>query len=174
VASHTLKSVLPVPTGELAYPRSVAEFSDYRSAQDAVDRLVQAGVPPHEIAIVGRNVRSVERVLARTKLGAAARFGAVFGGWCGLAFGLPFLLAADPRGLTLAVMTTVFGALVGALWATIAHGLLSRGGSRRFAAAPVQLAADLYEVQVEHRSAEQARTALAQWPSRPPALAATG
>ena len=165
---NMLKSVLRAVTTELAYPRRVAEFSDYRTAQNAVDRLVQAGLPPHEIAVVGRNLRSVERVIAVTKLGAAARFGAVLGAWCGLALGLPILLAADPRGFTLPISTAILGALVGLAWATIEHALLTRGGSHNYAAAPVQLVADHYEVQVEHRHAERAREVLAEWPN--PAL----
>lgn len=159
---NTLKSVLRTATAELAYPRRVAEFSDYRSAQDAVDRLVRAGLPPHEIAVVGRSLRSVERVIAATKLGAAARLGAVLGGWCGLAFGLPFLLAADPRGFTLPISTAIVGALVGLAWVAIEHALPAGGAARGYAAAPVQLVADHYEVQVEHRHVERAREALAQ------------
>ena len=38
---NLLKSVLR-PAAELAYPRCVAEFSDYRSAQNAVDRRTNA------------------------------------------------------------------------------------------------------------------------------------
>ena len=171
---NTLKSVLRAATPELAYPRCVAEFSDYASAQDAVDRLVRAGLPPHEIAVVGRNLRSVERVLGATRLGAAARFGAVLGGWCGLAFALPILLAADPRGFTLPISTAVLGALIGLVWAVIGHGLHTRGGARSYAAAPTALVAEQYEVQVEHRHAERAREVLGYWPARPLAMAGAG
>ncbi len=158
---NTLKSDLRAATTELAYPRSVAEFSDYRSAQSAVDRLVQGGFPPYAIAVVGRNLRSVERVVAATKVRVAVRFGAVLGAWCGLAFALPFLLSADPRGFTLPLSTAILGALIGLAWAAVDRALLSRGGGRSYAAAPVQYLADHYEVQVEHRHAEQAREVLA-------------
>jgi hypothetical protein len=170
----TVKALLRAATAELAYPRCVAEFGDYRSAQDAVDRLVQAGVPAHEIAVVGRNLRSVERVIARTKLGASARFGAVLGAWCGLGAGLPLLLAADARGFTLPISTAVLGALVGLLWGTAEHALLSRGGHRGYAAAPVQLVADRYEVQVEHRHAQRAREVLGPQPVYAATLANVG
>lgn len=168
----TLKSVLRAATTELAYPRSVAEFSDHRSAQNAVDRLVRGGIPPHEIAVVGRDVRSVERVVAATGLGAAVRFGAVLGAWCGLAFGLPFLLAADPRGLTLPISTAILGALIGLVFGTVGVG--SRGGAPSYATAPVRFLADHYEVQVEHRHAERAREVLAYGPTGAPTMAETG
>lgn len=171
---QALKTALRAAATELAYPRCVAEFGDHRAAQDAVDRLVRAGLPPHEIAIVGRDLRSVERVLGRTRLGASARFGAAFGAWCGLAFGLPYLLAADPRGFAVPITTALIGALVGLLWGTAEHLLVSRGGRRRYAAAPVQLVAARYEVQVEHRQAERAREVLGQWPTSPPVLAKVG
>lgn len=158
---NTRRPVFRTATGELAYPRCVAEFSDYTSAQNTVDRLVSAGLPPHEIAVVGRNLRSVERVVAATTLGAAARFGAVLGAWCGLAFGLSFMLAADPRGFSLPVSTAVLGALIGLAWATIERALPSRGNARSYPAAPVRLVADHYEIQVEHRHAERAREVLA-------------
>ena len=167
----TLKSVLRAATTELAYPRCVAECSDYRAAQNAVDRLIRAGIAPHEIAVVGGNLRSVERVIARTKLGAAARFGAVLGAWCGLAFAVPLLLATDTRGITLPVTTAVLGALVGLAWATIEHALLTRGGARSFVAAPTQIVADHYEVQVEHRHAERACEVLRPASAPAPTLA---
>ena len=50
---------------------------------------------------------------------------------------------------------------------------MTRGGARSYAAAPTQLIAERYEVQVEHRNAERAREALGQ-PARELALANAG
>ena len=89
-------------------------------------------------------------------------------------FSLPLLLDADARGFTLPITTAVLGALVGVAWATIEHALLTRGGALSYASAPIQIVAEHYEVQVEHRHAERAREVLAEWPARAGAFATAG
>lgn len=156
----TMKSLLRAATGELAYPRCVAEFDDYRAAQDAVSRLVRAGVPAEEVAVVGRDLRSMQRVLPPGSLALRARMGAVLGVWCGLLFALPFLLAADPRGFTFPITSALIGALVGLGWGAAEQVLARRSGNLGFATGPIQVLAERYEVHVEHRHAEQARGVL--------------
>jgi hypothetical protein len=67
---------------------TVARFSDYESAQRAVDRLSDDGFPVEKLDIAGSGLRLVERVTGRLARGRAAAAGALSGTWAGLLFGI--------------------------------------------------------------------------------------
>lgn len=72
-----------LPSGD-----DIASFPSYQEAKDAVGRLLEGGVPPKALAIVGDDLASVERITARYGYGRAALSSALTGSWLGLFVGL--------------------------------------------------------------------------------------
>lgn len=144
---------------DLEYPRSVGVFDTYLAAQKAVDFLADNGFPVNNLAIVGTDLRTVERVLARRTWRTVLMQGAVQG--LSTALILFFVLwlfipVANVTGLLLAAF--VFSIGVSMLFAAIGYSL-SRG-ERDFTSVQ-QTVATRYEVLCEHKVAEQARELLA-------------
>ncbi|HET7723439.1 MAG TPA: general stress protein [Propionibacteriaceae bacterium] len=153
------------PTGrsasmfDLEYPRSVGVFDTYPAAQKAVDFLADNGFPVNNLAIVGTDLRTVERVLARRTWKTVLMQGATQG--LSTAFILFFVLwlfipGANVIGLLLAAF--LFSILVSMIFAAIGYSL-SRG-QRDFTSVQ-QTVATRYEVLCEHKVAEQAQELLA-------------
>ena len=74
-----------IPDGQV-----IADFKDYPAAVSYVDRLVQNNFPPQLVAIIGSDLRMVERVRGKLSYGRIALGGAVTGSWLGLMFGIVF------------------------------------------------------------------------------------
>ncbi|WP_231295111.1 general stress protein [Corynebacterium efficiens] len=154
-------------TADPRWKQAIAEYSDYATAQAAVDRLSDAGFAVERVAIVGYDLRVVERVLGRLTKTKAALRGAAAGAWFGLLIGLLFGLFAPGFGwLAIVAISVVAGAVWGALLSFISH--LATGGRRDFASLET-LEADRYEVQVEAPFAAEAARLLAGKPARPTA-----
>ena len=80
---------------------TVASFTTYEEAQEAVDRLSDSGFPVENIDIIGSDLRTVERVTGRLTKRNAAAAGAASGAWFGLFIGLlpPVFLADEIEAL---------------------------------------------------------------------------
>ncbi|WP_448571637.1 ChaB family protein [Trichothermofontia sp.] len=118
-----------------------AAFKDEKKLQDAVQRLLDRGVPKERISIVGRNFQSEARITGfLTKkdvildgFASGALYGSLFGSVLSLLTGvgvlfIPFLgavVAAGPLGAALLGATS--GALYGALGAGLGSALISLG-----------------------------------------------
>jgi len=118
-----------------------ATFKEEKKLQDAVQRLLNRGVPKDNISIIGRNFQSEARITGfLTKkdvivdgLTTGAIYGSLFGSALGLLTGIgvlfvPFLgavVAAGPLGAALLGATS--GALYGALGAGLGSALMSLG-----------------------------------------------
>ncbi len=76
---------------------TVAEFSSYAGAVDCVDQLIRHEFPAPMVAIVGTDLRTVERVRGKLSYGRVAIQGAITGSWLGLIIGLLF---GDPLGVS--------------------------------------------------------------------------
>ena len=141
-------------TVELQYPRCVASYDNYAAAAQAVDALADWGFPVREAAIVGRGLRSVERVTGPARSWATT-IGALLGAWFGLfgALTVPTVTAGNRFGLLLS--SIALGAVGGLIWAEAQRVLLNRN----FVSA-TQVLADRYELVVEHHLADQARQLL--------------
>ncbi|WP_448533524.1 ChaB family protein [Parathermosynechococcus lividus] len=116
-------------------------FKDEKKLQDAVQRLLNRGVPKERISIIGRNFQSEARITGfLTKkdvildgLASGALYGSLFGSVLSLLTGVgvlftPFLgavVAAGPLGAALLGATS--GALYGALGAGLGSALISLG-----------------------------------------------
>jgi hypothetical protein len=149
---------MTVPSQGVRTPTvTVAIYLDYASAQRAVDYLSDNGFPVEQTAIVGTDLRLVERVLGRMTIARAALAGAASGAWFGLFIGLLFALFTT-RGWLLVILTGVLiGAVWGAAFGAIAHAMT--GGRRDFTSSS-QLVAEQYAVAVTAEHADRARQML--------------
>jgi hypothetical protein len=152
------RSRIPIGGLILDYPMSLGTYDKYEDAQKAVDYLSDHEFAVQNCMIVGTDLKQVERVTGRLTRGRVIGAGALSGMWMGLFVGLIFALFGQGNS-TLAVLPTVaFGAVFGTVWALI--GYAATKGRRDFTSVS-QVVATRYEVLVEHKFAEQARTLLA-------------
>jgi len=156
-------AVPPVRVLDLEYPRSLGVYDDYPQAQRAVDYLSDNDFPVSNLAIVGTELRSVERVTGRLTRRRIATAGALSGFWLGLFVGIAFALFSTQGQLGFLITTPLLGAVFGLVYGQLGFTALTRGGSRDFSSVS-QIVATKYEVLVEHKLAESARELLAKIP----------
>ncbi|MDT4946609.1 MAG: hypothetical protein QOH14_3342 [Pseudonocardiales bacterium] len=161
----TLPRNIPQRGLSLEYPMSLGVFDDYEQAQRVVDYLADHDFPVQNVAIVGTDLKSVERVTGRLTRGRVAAAGAVSGLWIGLFVGIAFALFSNQGQLGFLITTPLLGALFMLLWSQVGYTAATRGGARDFASL-TQVVATRYEVLAEHKVAEQARQLLAGMPPR--------
>jgi hypothetical protein len=143
----------------LEYPMSVGRFEKYEAAQKAVDYLSDHEFPVQNVLIVGTDLKQLERVTGRLTRGRVAMGGLLSGMWLGLFVGLIFSLFDEQATTGSLLLTVVFGAGFGLMWALL--GYQFTGGHRDFTSV-TQVVATQYEVLVEHRHAQRARELLTQ------------
>jgi hypothetical protein len=150
---------------------TIVTFPDYALAQRVVDYLSDHEFPVERTAIIGTDLRLVERVLGRLTIARAALAGAASGAWFGLLIGLLIALFADTSWGWVILTAVVIGAAWGAVFGAIAHALT--GGRRDFASTS-RLEAAQYAVAVHADYADQARQLLTRlnWQSAEAAEAA--
>ncbi|MFI8631693.1 general stress protein [Microbacterium sp. NPDC077663] len=136
---------------------TVAEYASYEAAQKSVSTLISADVPAQDIAIVGRGLRSVERVTGRLGYATAARSGAINGVLLGLLFAAIFVLGSPGAALQLFVGVMLVGIALGMLMSIISYSILRR---RRDFTSVTQVIADHYDVTVLPRSFGRAKELL--------------
>jgi Na+/H+-translocating membrane pyrophosphatase len=124
-----------------------------------VDYLSDNQFPVEHTAIVGTDVRLVEKVLGRVTVGRAAAAGAAGGAWFGLLIGLVVSLFATSDWWRIMLTGLVIGAIWGGVFGAIAHA--ATGGRRDFASRSA-LEAGQYAVTVDADHADQARQLLAR------------
>ncbi|NHA69412.1 general stress protein [Phycicoccus flavus] len=144
----------------LEYPMSLGVHDSYEQAQKAVDYLSDHEFPVQDVLIVGTDLKQLERVTGRLTRGRVIGAGALSGMWLGLFVGIMFALF-DPNGLNLLSVlgTVLFGALFGAIWATVGYRLTR--GQRDFTSVS-QVVANKYEVLCEHKHVARGRELLTQ------------
>ncbi|WP_194764725.1 general stress protein [Microbacterium sp. UFMG61] len=146
----------------------VASTRDYEGAQKTVSKLIAQEVPARDIAIVGQNVRTVERITGRLGYAAAARSGAVNGVLIGLFLSAILVIGNPEVPIQLFVGFVFIGVALGMLLSLVTYAIVRR---RRDFASVTQFAADHYEVRVQAASLAKARSALGAAkpaPVRPP------
>jgi hypothetical protein len=155
-------------TAQTTPPRdgqSVASYATYAEAQEAVDRLSDAGFPVENVDIVGSDLRLVEHVTGRLTTGRAALYGAGIGAWYGLFFGLLVgLFTTGPEWVGLVIGGLVIGAIFGASFGFFAHWATQ--GQRDFSSTSGLVAAR-YDVIVSDGDVERARQLLSGAASGP-------
>lgn len=151
---------MTVPRQDVRIPTvTAAIYLDYASAQRAVDHLSDNGFPVDQTAIVGTDLRLVERVLGRMTIGRAALAGAAGGAWFGLFIGLLLALFTTSGWFLVVLISLLVGAAWGAAFGAIAHAMT--GGRRDFTSSS-QLVAAQYAVTVTAEHADRARQMLGQ------------
>ena len=148
---------------ELQFPQSVGLYNSYDDAQRAVDYLADEKFEVQNLAIVGTDLKSVERVLGRRNWGTVITGGVQSGLSTGLLVAL-VLLIFTPAGVNFLALFAValgIGILLGIGFAALGYAL-SRG--RRDFTSISQTVATKYEVLCEHKVAVQAREMLQSLP----------
>jgi hypothetical protein len=150
---------------KLSQPKhTVASYSDYTSAERAVDWLSDQGFAVERSAIVGSGLRSVEQVTGRMTAGRATLLGAGEGALMGSLFALLFgIFFSGPDFGGLVLYALVVGATFGALFGASAQ--YARSGGRRDFASATDIEADRYDVQVDGPVADEAKRLLGAMPS---------
>ena len=147
---------------ELQFPQSVGIFNTYADAQKAVDYLSDQKFEVQNLAIVGTDLKSVERVLGRRNWGTVINQGVMSGISTGLLVALVMLIFAPPASfLALLLVSLAIGIVLGIGFAAAAYAL-SRG--QRDFTSITQTVATKYEILCEHKLAAQAREMLQSMP----------
>ena len=149
--------VSPVPG--LPTGLSVATYDSYADAQKAVDHLADQKFPVENLAIVGTDLRQVERVTGRLSWGKVALGGLASGAWIGLFVGLLLGLFTDEGWGQIILFSMLWGAVFMLILALV--GYAATGGRRDFTSQSVTIAGH-YEVFCQHQYADQARDLLAK------------
>ncbi len=142
----------------------VATFGEYLDAVHYVERLLASDFPPNAIAIVGNNLKSVERVRGRLSTARVALGGASTGLTVGLIFGLittPAVSATDALAVTALalVQPMIIGAGLGMLLNVVRFSMARN--KRGFISASLVMAKE-YEVQVPGNLVAQAKRIAAE------------
>jgi hypothetical protein len=147
---------------ELRFPQSVGIYNSYAEAQKAVDYLADEKFEVQNLAIVGTELKSVERVLGRRNWGTVITQGMQSGISTGLLVALVMLIFAKPGSfLLLLVVSLAIGIALGVGFSAAGYAM-SRG--RRDFTSISQTVATKYEVLCEHKVAAQAREMLQSMP----------
>ena len=149
---------------DLEFPLSLGVYDSYPQAQKVVDYLSDNEFEVQQVAIVGTELKTVERVTGRVTRGKVAAAGAMSGLWMGLFVGIAFSIFGKGNQLGFLITTPIIGALFGLVWSQLGFAALTRGGTRDFSSV-TQVVATKYEVLVEHRFFERAREVLAGMPA---------
>lgn len=135
-----------VPDGEV-----VAKFAEYAAAVDCVDQLIRHEFPAPMVAIVGSDLRSVERVRGKLSYASVAFRGIITGSWLGLIVTL--LL---PVGSVTAA-GIIIGAGLGMLFNVLRFSLAR---NRHEFSSSTQVIAANYDIVVPHPMADKAKQAM--------------
>ncbi len=155
-------SMMTPMDGKTEVGERVASFTDYTAAQKAVSKLIESEVPAREIAIVGRGLRSVERITGKLGYATAARQGAINGVLLGLLFAAFFVLGTPEAQVQLFLGVMLVGIALGMLMSIIMYAIVRR---RRDYASIMQITADHYDVTVQTTSIHKARGVLGTAPT---------
>jgi hypothetical protein len=138
----------------------------YGEAQSIVNRLAQSGYNVANIAIVGRDLVTVERVTGRLTYARVALRGALNGAWFGLFFSLVLSLLSEPTTTSFAMPAVIaIGAGMGMLTTLALYAMRRR---RHDFSSVQQVLASRYEVTVPSGTAGAAQLALAEAPREKP------
>ena len=147
---------------ELEFPQSVGIFNSYADAQKAVDYLADEKFAVQNLAIVGTDLKSVERVLGRRSWRTVLSSGVSSGVSTGLIVGIIMLIFTRPASVLVLILSCLaLGVAIGLAFA--AAGYAMTRGKRDFTSV-TQTVATKYEVLCEHKVAAQAREMLLQRP----------
>ena len=153
------------PSPEIPRGDVLSTVDTYVEAQSIVNRLAHAGYDISNIAIVGRDLATVERVTGRLTYARVALRGALNGAWFGLFFSLVLSLLSEPTKTFVMPAVIAIGAGMGVLITLAMYALRRR---RHDFSSVQQVLASRYEVTVPSGTAGAAKRALAEAPRDKP------
>ena len=130
------KSREVIPSGEI-----IAKFDTYEAAVAHVEKLLNGNFPVRQIAIVGRGIRTVERVRTRIGYPRLAVVGMIQGAIFGAGF--EYLMGGTVASQFASTMVTCAG--IGALLNVVRYSMTR---TKRSFSSMNQLIADTYEIQI--------------------------
>lgn len=136
-------------------------YETYLEAQKVVDRLSKADFEVAKLAIVGNDLKTVERVTGRLTYGRAALAGAASGAWFGLFLGLLFFIFASTPSLAFLGAAALIGAGFGMLFGIVSYAFNRR---RRDFTSTHQVLASNYQIIIDAQLTAKAQALLAQVP----------
>lgn len=144
----------------LHHPYPIAVFDSYPQAQTAVDYLSDCGFPVNKLAIVGNDLRMVERVVGRRSYATAAWRGASSGFTFGILISVVMLLAFPQLTAINALLYGIMSGIFLGILINMVKYLLSRG--QRDFESMTRILPTQFEVFAEAQVAEQAKNLLAK------------
>lgn len=136
----------------------VASFETYDQAQAAVAKVSGSDADLAGLAIVGNDLKLVERIVGRLTWGKVAMRGAIRGLGFGAFLGLMFLLFV-PEAISSVLVFPLLGLAFGILLAVVQHSLVRR---KRDFASTQQVLAARYDVVAPQQSAGKAMQVIGQ------------
>ncbi|HEX4444652.1 MAG TPA: general stress protein [Galbitalea sp.] len=110
-----------IPRGDV-----LGTYDSYVDAQQVIDKLAKADFDVRQLAIVGSDLKTIERITGKLSYGRSALGGAATGAWFGLFAGtVLFLFAATPN-VTYALAVILIGAAFGMLFGIVSYAINRR------------------------------------------------
>lgn len=146
-----------IPRGEV-----FQSVDSYAEAQSVVNRLAQADYSVANIAIVGRDLVTVERITGRLTYAKVAMRGALNGAWFGLFIGFMFGATSTDATTVFLPATVAIGAGIGMLFNLVIYSMRRR---RHDFQSVQQVVASQYDIIVPNGTVDAVRAALAAAPA---------
>jgi hypothetical protein len=148
-----------IPKGDV-----LGTYDTYLEAQGVVDRLAKADFEVAKLAIVGNDLKTVERVTGKLTYGRAALAGAASGAWLGLFFGLVLTIFTPPTPQTFGFVgaAVLIGAGFGVIFGIVTYAINRR---RRDFTSTHQVLASNYQIIIDPELTAKAQQTLQQHPA---------
>ncbi|MFJ4220695.1 general stress protein [Curtobacterium luteum] len=156
--SRTAQAFPTLPRGDV-----LGTYDSYPEAQRVVAKLAESDFPVAKIAIVGNDLKTVERVTGKMTYGRAAIAGALSGLWLGFFFGIVLTLFSPQAG-GLFFAAALIGAAFGMLYGIVSFAITKR--QRDFTSVHQVLATN-YQIVVDPQLTGQAQQILGQFGATP-------
>ena len=134
-------------------------YETYLEAQAVVDRLSKADFEVKQLAIVGNDLKTVERVTGKLSYGRAAIAGAASGAWLGLFLGLVLVVFIGSSNFGFLAAAALIGAGFGMLFGIVSYAI---GRRRRDFTSTHQVLASNYQVIIAPALTAKAQELLAR------------
>jgi hypothetical protein len=132
-------------------------YETYPEAQRVVAKLAESDFPVKQVAIVGNDLKTVERVTGKLTYGRAAIAGALSGLWLGIFFGIVLTLFSRGASGGTIIAAAIIGAAFGMLYGVVSFSITKR--QRDFTSVHQVLATN-YQIVVDPQLIGQAQQIL--------------